>query len=64
MLRPIRSWMERRRETRRPKPAPRGNIADRIVEIGRTITPEDRAAFPRDGARNLDHYLYGLPKQD
>ena len=40
------------------------NIFDKIIELGRTIPPDERANFPTDGARNLDHYLYGSPKQD
>ncbi len=34
----------------------------RIVELGETLAPEDRARIPRDASVNLDHYLYGLPK--
>ena len=37
---------------------------EKLVAIGKQIPPEERANFPRDGARNLDHYLYGSPKQD
>ena len=39
-------------------------LAERIIEIGKRIPPEELARHPRDGARNLEHYLYGSPKQD
>lgn len=35
---------------------------EKLVEIGKQIPAEERANFPKDGARNLDHYLYGSPK--
>lgn len=35
-----------------------------IVRLGERIPPEELANFPKDGARNLDHYLYGSPKVD
>ena len=39
-----------------------------ISELMREIwgdMPEDvRATLPRDGASQIDHYLYGLPKRD
>lgn len=35
-----------------------------LAAIGATITASDKKLFPKDGARNLDHYLYGTPKQD
>jgi hypothetical protein len=38
--------------------------AERIAAIGRKIPKSERAAFPKDGARNLDRYLYGSPRQD
>lgn len=35
-----------------------------IVALGESIPPEELEIWPRDGARNLDHYLYGAPKDD
>ncbi|MHB8378049.1 MAG: hypothetical protein ACYDEB_14015 [Dehalococcoidia bacterium] len=53
-----------RRSAHPAKPkAPAGSIWANIVAIGESIPPNDRARFPRDGARNLDHYLYGTPKR-
>jgi hypothetical protein len=37
---------------------------EKIVARGKRIPPEEVANHPTDGARNLDHYLYGVPKQD
>jgi hypothetical protein len=28
------------------------------------VPPEEFAKLPRDGARQGDHYVYGLPKRD
>ena len=53
------------RTRRGPAPSKRGpSIWERIEELGKSIPPEELANFPTDGARNLDHYLYGAPKQD
>ena len=37
---------------------------DDLADIGRAIPDEELARHPRDGARNLEHYLYGAPKRD
>ena len=37
---------------------------DKIIEAGHSIPQEELDRHPRDGARNLHHYLYGTPKQD
>ena len=34
-----------------------------ISEIGASVPDEEWAKVPTDLARNLDHYLYGVPKQ-
>ena len=34
------------------------------LELGQTIPDEELAALPKDLARNLDHYLYGVPKDE
>lgn len=39
-------------------------VWDRIAALGEAIPPDERARFPRDGARNLHHYLHGAPKQE
>jgi hypothetical protein len=35
----------------------------RFVKAGKRLPPEVLEELPRDGARNLDHYLYGAPRQ-
>jgi plasmid stability protein len=35
-----------------------------IAENMKGVPPEDLAALPRDGASQIDHYVYGLPKRD
>ncbi len=35
-----------------------------ILEIGRSISAQDQARHPIDGAKNIDHYLYGSPRED
>lgn len=33
-----------------------------IANLGKTISAQERAAMPVDGAVNHDHYIYGTPK--
>jgi hypothetical protein len=35
-------------------------IADRMKDV----PADDLAALPKDGASQVDHYIYGLPKRD
>jgi uncharacterized protein YpmB len=35
-----------------------------IVDQMKDVPPEDFAALPRDGASQVDHYIYGIPKRD
>ena len=35
-----------------------------IEDIMSDTPPEEAAKLPTDGARNIDHYVYGLPKKD
>ena len=59
-----------RREARKKKP-PRPKRADErpfdifeyLIERSKSIPAEELARMPRDGAKNLDHYLDGSPKQ-
>jgi hypothetical protein len=37
-------------------------IWDRIGASLNGVPPEDAALLPRDGASQIDHYVYGLPK--
>jgi hypothetical protein len=33
-----------------------------ILDNMKDVPPEDLAVLPRDGASQIDHYIYGLPK--
>lgn len=50
------------KRTTRRKPAL--TIWEKTEARGKRIPADELANFPTDGARNLDHYLYGAPKQD
>jgi hypothetical protein len=43
---------------------PRRRISERIAEIMADVPVEELAKLPRDGARQVDHYVYGLPKRN
>jgi hypothetical protein len=47
-----------------PSVKPARPLLEVLDDIARMISDEDRAGFPRDGARNAHHYLYGAPRQD
>jgi hypothetical protein len=48
---------EERRRDARP-------IWDVIAENMKGVPTEDLAALPKDGASQIDHYVYGLPRRD
>lgn len=52
-----------RQEAAEVSPA-RRRISERIAEIMADVSPEEFAKLPKDGARQVDHYVYGLPKRD
>lgn len=35
-----------------------------ILDNMKNVPPEDLAALPKDGASQIDHYVYGQPKRD
>jgi plasmid stability protein len=39
-------------------------VSESIREIWSDPPPDVRARMPRDGAAQVDHYVYGLPKKD
>jgi hypothetical protein len=43
---------------------PRHHISEVIREIMSDVPLEDFEGFPRDGASEHDHYLYGSPKRN
>jgi hypothetical protein len=46
------------------KVTPRRPLSEVIREIWADIPDEVRAILPADGASQVDHYVYGLPKRD
>ncbi len=47
---------EERKRDQRP-------IWEVIADNMKDVPPEDLALLPRDGASQIDHYVYGLPKR-
>jgi hypothetical protein len=39
-------------------------IWERVAKISAQVPDEEWAKLPKDLSRNLDHYLYGSPKDD
>jgi hypothetical protein len=37
---------------------------EEIIELGASIPKEEWDKVPKDLAKNLDHYLYGAPKEE
>ncbi len=46
-----------------PQTAPRRTIWDMVKDRMEAIPPEAWDEVPKDGAANVDHYLYGAPKR-
>lgn len=63
---PKRTTVSKRSRATAAKRVPKRELAlwEKIVARGKRIPDEELARIPTDGARNLDHYLYGAPKQD
>jgi hypothetical protein len=38
-------------------------VLDMVDELRKNVPPEEFSKLPTDGARQLDHYLYGSPKR-
>jgi plasmid stability protein len=45
-------------------PPAKRRISQRIAEIMADVPPQEFAKLSRDGARQVDHYIYGLPRRD
>jgi len=66
----IEQWLLRLAEQTTPAAAPpeaqkrdRRPIWEVIADNMKSVPPEDLALLPRDGASQIDHYVYGLPKR-
>lgn len=51
-------------ETSPPFKSKEKTIWEEIIEIGNSIPDEEIKKLPKDLAQNLDHYLYGCPKNE
>lgn len=63
---PLEAWVEEALETlvdTSEAPPPTTPIWERIVNAARAIPDDERARLPADAPENLDHYLYGAPRQ-
>jgi hypothetical protein len=40
------------------------HLSARIREVWKDMPDEVRASLPKDGASQIDHYVYGLPKRE
>ena len=47
----------------RRTPSKRMTLTDKILALAATIPHDEMAKFPRDGAEQHDHYIYGTPKR-
>jgi hypothetical protein len=62
--RPTRKPLAAKRARKATPLKPQLTLAERIAAIGARIPEDQLKDIPTDAARNLDHYLYGSPKQD
>ena len=46
-----------------PDPPERKPLWERAAELRQSIPPEEWDKVPTDGARQLDHYIYGSPRR-
>jgi len=42
---------------------PRRHIWEVIAENMKDVPPDDFAALPKDGLKQIEHYVYGVPKR-
>lgn len=66
---PMDTWLERLAEQHMPAVAVRRPASDRpiweeIVDNMKDVPDEVFDRLPHDGASQVDHYIYGLPKRD
>jgi hypothetical protein len=63
----LQEWLGKLARTyeRKPEEAKidRRPISEVIAEIMRDVPAEEFAQLPKDGASQIDHYVYGLPKR-
>ena len=62
-------WLLRLAEQSAPSPVEQKTVDLRpvweiILDNMKNVPHEDLAALPKDGASQIDHYVYGQPKRD
>jgi Arc/MetJ-type ribon-helix-helix transcriptional regulator len=59
------AWTAFDAPTQAPETAPPDplSILEMVDELRKRVPPEEFAKLPTDGAKQLDHYLYGTPKR-
>jgi Arc/MetJ-type ribon-helix-helix transcriptional regulator len=45
-----------------PTDTPQG-LLEMVDELRKKVPPEEFSRLPTDGAKQLDHYIYGIPKR-
>lgn len=62
------SWAWKKLTTQQPPSVAGGeggaaSSIEKIIAIGQSLSDEEIAGIPTDGAHNVDHYVYGTPKR-
>jgi len=60
----LEAWIVRLAELQPAASRPRRPIWEIIAENMKNVPCEDLAAMPKDGASQIDHYVYGVPKKE
>jgi hypothetical protein len=62
----LKAWLKQLADNEGPPVSPpsRKPLSEVIGEIWADMPADVRAKLPRDGASQVDHYVYGLPKRD
>jgi hypothetical protein len=65
----VEQWLLRLAERSGPSPVEQQTADPRpvweiILDNMKNVPPEDLADLPKDGASQIDHYIYGQPKRD
>lgn len=59
----VREYAQRTRQESTVTPPKRKPLWERAAELRQSIPAEEWDKLPTDGARQLDHYIYGSPKR-
>ncbi len=62
----VRDYLQRKRQQAPPQQSTaeaHKPIWEVVEELRKNVPPEEFSRLPRDGAEQLDHYIYGSPKR-